>query len=75
MILLASAEEHGRSRPEPTVEVEEVPLDINHPERRVRISNALNPPIKEEIISLLRQYQDAFAFEPSEMSGIASEVM
>jgi len=53
MILSASAEEHGRSRPEPTAEVEEVPLDINRPERMVRIGSALTPPIKEAIISLL----------------------
>jgi len=75
MILSASAEEHGRSRPEPTTEVEEVPLDINCPERMVRIGNALSPSIKEAITSLLRQYQDVFAFEPSEMLKIAAEVM
>jgi len=75
MILSASAEEHGRSRPEPMAEVEEVPLDINRLGRMVRIGSALTPPIKEAIISLLRQYQDVFTFEPSEMPGIAPEVM
>jgi len=75
MILSVSAEEHGRSRPEPTVEVEEVPLDINRPEHMVRIGSALTPPIKEAIISLLRQYQDVFTFEPSKISGISLEVM
>ena len=63
------------SRREPTAEVDKVPLDINLPERMVRIGSALTHPIKEVIISLLRQYQDVFAFEPSEMPGIAPEVM
>ena len=75
MVLSASAEEHGRSRPELTAEIKEVPLDNNRPECVVRIGNALAPPVKEAIISLLRQYQDVFAFKPSEMPGISSEVM
>ena len=75
MTLLASAEEHGRSRPEPTIEIEEIPLDDNHPDRIVRVGHSLAPTVKEAIVTLLRQYQDVFAFEPSEMSGIAPKIM
>ena len=75
MTLLASAEDHGRSRPEPTVEIEEIPLDDNRPDRVVRVGHSLAPTVKEAIVTLLRQYQDVFAFEPSEMPGIAPEIM
>ena len=75
MTLLASAEEHGRSRPEPTVEIEEIPLDDNRLNRVVRVGHSLAPTIKEAIVTLLRQYHDIFAFEPSEMPGITPEIM
>jgi len=35
----------------------------------------LAPSVKETLISWLRQYQDVFAFEPSEMAGITLDVM
>ena len=51
MTLLASAEEHGRSRPEPTVEIEEIPLDDSRPDRMVRVGQSLAPPVKEAIVT------------------------
>jgi len=75
MILSASAEEHGRPRPEPTAEILAIPLDNSCPERSVRIGSTMAPPIKDAIISLLRQYQDVFPFEPSEIPGIAPDFM
>ena len=75
LMLSALTEEHGRHHPKPATDIVEVPLDNSHPERLVRIGNALTPPIKHAIISLLQQYQDVFAFEPSEMPGSAPEVV
>jgi len=75
MTLLASAEDHGQSRPEPTVEIEEIPLDDNRPDCVVRIGHSLAPTVKATIVTLLRQYQDVFAFEPSEMPRIAPEII
>jgi len=75
MILPASAEEHGRPRPEPMAEVEEIPLDSGRPKRVVRIGNTITSSVREALISLLRRYEDIFAFEPSEMLGIAPDVM
>jgi len=57
------------------MEIIEVTLDNNRPECFVRIRNALTPPIKDAIMSLLRQYQDVFVFELLEMPRIAPEVM
>jgi len=54
MILSASAKEHGRPRPEPTTDIDDVPLDNSCPACSVRINNALAPPIKDAIISLLQ---------------------
>ena len=74
-ILPTSVEEHGRPRPEPVAEVEEIPLDSGRPERVVRIGNTITPSVREALISLLRQYEDVFAFEPLEMPGITPDIM
>jgi len=62
-------------RPEPATEVVEFPPDSSRPERLVRIGDPLAPSVKETIVSLLQQYQDVFAFGPSEMPGIATDDM
>ena len=41
----------------------------------VRIGNMLALLAKKMLIFLLRQYEDVFAFEPSEMPGIGPDVM
>jgi len=54
MMLSPSAEEHGSARPKPAVDTIEVPPHSSCPEHLVRIGNALTPPIKDAIISLLQ---------------------
>jgi len=75
MVFSTSAEELGRSRPEPATDIIDIPLDDDYPERSMRIDNTLDPSIKDAIDGLLKQYQDVFTFEPSKMPGIAPDVM
>jgi len=73
--LSASAEQHGRPCAEPTTDIIDVPLDDGCPEHSGHIRNSLHPLIKDAIVCLLMQYPDVFAFESSEISGIAPDVM
>ncbi|KAJ8453102.1 hypothetical protein Cgig2_014865 [Carnegiea gigantea] len=75
VVLFASREEHGHSRPEPTFEVVHIPLELEDPEWTIQIGKDLNPMIREGISKLLQRYRDMFMFDPFEMSGIVPNIM
>ncbi|XP_052192778.1 uncharacterized protein LOC127801573 [Diospyros lotus] len=59
---------------EPVDELEEVPLG-EELGRTVRISAKLQEPLRSEILSLLRRYQDVFAWSTLDMPGIDPAIM
>lgn len=71
----SGSDDHGRSRPEPTDEVEHIPLDVSRPDRKVQIGKELGREVKDSLVQLLKGYADVFAYGPEEMPGISPEVM
>ncbi|XP_021733078.1 uncharacterized protein LOC110699873 [Chenopodium quinoa] len=61
-------------KPRPIEEDESIPLG-DDPARTVRVGKNLDPQLEKEIIQVLREYKDIFAFTADEMSGIDPEVM
>ncbi|XP_031120929.1 uncharacterized protein LOC116024169 [Ipomoea triloba] len=57
-------------RPEPSEEVELVPLSDSRPERTVKIGSALSPDLRTAIIAVLQEYADILAWGPEDMPGI-----
>ena len=61
-----------RSKP---VEVPmEICLDDRCPERTLKVRSVLDPKIKDELIKLLKEFEDVFAYIVEEMSGIDPKV-
>ncbi|KAJ8422437.1 hypothetical protein Cgig2_014328 [Carnegiea gigantea] len=75
LVLSVSVEKHEKPRLKPTSEVVSLPLRPTCPEHMVQIGKELDPPIRDGIVELLRQYKDVFAFDPSEMPGITPDIM
>ncbi|XP_010694054.2 uncharacterized protein LOC104906923 [Beta vulgaris subsp. vulgaris] len=61
-------------RPQPAEEDEEVVIGAE-PGRTVRVGKALNPETRAQVVEVLREYQDLFAYEASEMSGLDPKIM
>ncbi|XP_031104440.1 uncharacterized protein LOC116007921 [Ipomoea triloba] len=62
-------------RPEPAVELEEVVLEIAHPNRTVRLGLGLTKEVRESILQVLREYKMIFAWGPEDMPGIDRSVI
>ncbi|XP_031099815.1 uncharacterized protein LOC116004015 [Ipomoea triloba] len=62
-------------RPEPAVELEEVVLEIAHPDRTVRLGLGLTKEVRESILQVLREYKMIFAWGPEDMPGIDRSVI
>ena len=60
---------------EPVEEGEEVAVDTSQPERKMKIGSNLSPEDKEELISVLRDNQDVFAWAHSDMTGIDPHII
>ena len=60
---------------EPVEEGEEVAVDTSQPERKMKIGSNLPPEDKEELVSVLRDNQDAFAWAHSDMIGIDPHII
>ncbi|VFQ93701.1 unnamed protein product [Cuscuta campestris] len=73
-ITLVSQEE-DRSKLEPGDETEQIVLREAFPERMVRIGRDLPGGLREEIISVLREYADIFAWSVADMPGIDRSVI
>lgn len=59
------------ARPRPAEGSEEVQIDEDK-EHTVRVGSTLDPCLREEIITVLREYRDVFAFSANEMLGHAA---
>ncbi|VFQ59518.1 unnamed protein product [Cuscuta campestris] len=73
-VTLVSQEEEW-SKLEPGDETEQIVLREAFPERMVRIGRDLPGGLREEIISVLREYADIFAWSVSDMPGIDRSVI
>ncbi|GAA0141180.1 hypothetical protein LIER_02384 [Lithospermum erythrorhizon] len=61
-------------RPQPQDEREEVPFDLEKPERVMRISYNMDVEHLELLIALLREFVDVFAWLPLDMPGLGTSV-
>ncbi|VFQ78406.1 unnamed protein product [Cuscuta campestris] len=73
-VTLVSQEEE-RSKLEPGDETEQIVLREAFPERMVRIGRDLPGGLRDEIISVLREYADIFAWSVADMPGIDRSVI
>ena len=49
-------------------------MELDGPEKLIRIGTKLPPEVEKDLINLLRKYKDLFAWSPSDMPGISTEV-
>ncbi|XP_071933541.1 uncharacterized protein [Coffea arabica] len=63
------------NRLEPGDEVEQVVLDETKPDQIVQVGAGLPSPLKEEMISLIKDHRDVFAWSADEVVGVPSELM
>ena len=50
--------------------MEEIPVRNEDPTKVVKIGGGLDPKVKRDLVKLLREYSDIFAWSPEEMPGI-----
>ncbi|XP_071928199.1 uncharacterized protein [Coffea arabica] len=63
------------NRLEPGDEVELVVVDEAKPDQVVQVGAGLPPPLKEEMISLIKDHRDVFAWSADEVVGVPPELM
>ncbi|XP_027158506.1 uncharacterized protein LOC113760135 [Coffea eugenioides] len=63
------------NRLEPGDEVEQVVLDKAKPDQVVQVGAGLPSPLKEEMISLIKDHRDVFAWSADEVVGVPPELM
>ncbi|XP_071906224.1 uncharacterized protein [Coffea arabica] len=56
-------------------EVKEISLDLTKPERTIRVGIRLADPIKRDMVDLLREYRDVFAWAAEEVKGVPHHLM
>ena len=66
--------ESWADKPEPVEELEDIQLDDN-PEHKTRIGTTLDPKLRSELITFLRENKDVFAWSPSDMPGVSPDVI
>nr|MCH9869571.1 reverse transcriptase family protein [Serratia marcescens] len=59
-------------RPSPSGDLIKIPLDESRPERCIQIGSALPEELKSQILEVLRNYSDVFAWSAEDMPGIDS---
>ncbi|VFQ70916.1 unnamed protein product [Cuscuta campestris] len=69
------SQEEDRSKLEPGDETEQIVLQEAFPEKMVRIGRNLPRGLREEIISVLREYADIFSWSVANMPGIDHSVI
>ncbi|XP_019196562.1 PREDICTED: uncharacterized protein LOC109190521 [Ipomoea nil] len=59
-----------KEQPEPSEEIEEVPLHGDRPNQKIKIGKSSTPELRAEILFILREFADIFAWGPEDMPGI-----
>ncbi|VFQ80242.1 unnamed protein product [Cuscuta campestris] len=65
----------ARPKAEPTEEVEEVPLDPQTPERKVKVRASLTGSQRKRLVGVLSAYRMIFAWGPGDMPGVDPKVI
>ncbi|XP_019183630.1 PREDICTED: uncharacterized protein LOC109178449 [Ipomoea nil] len=73
--IIREAVKDRKEQPEPSEEIEEVPLSEDRPERKIKIGWALTTELRLEVLAILREFADIFAWGPDDMSGIDRTVI
>ena len=55
--------------------IELVNLGTDEEKKEVKISSSLDPVAKKEIVDLLKEYVDIFAWSYQDMSGLSTEIV
>ena len=63
-------EERGWSSGYPSEQLEEIQIRCEDPTKTVKVGESLDPGVKEDLIELLREYNDIFAWSHEDMPGI-----
>ena len=67
--------EEQRTVVESVEELEEVILDDAQPERMTRVGTLASPPIRQALMTFLRENQDVFAWSHEDMPGIDPSII
>ena len=67
--------EEQRTIAETVEELEEVTLDALRPERTIRIGMLASQPVRQALITFLRENQDVFAWSHEDMPGIDPSII
>ena len=63
-------EEQGWASGSPTDQLEVIPVKNGNPTKVVKSGGGLDPEVKRDLVKLLREYSDIFAWSHEEMPGI-----
>ena len=55
--------------------IELINLGTDDEKKEVKISSSLDPSVKKEIVDLLKEYADIFAWSYQDMSGLSTEIV
>ena len=56
-------------------EIELVDLGASSERKEVKVGTGMTPPIREELVALLRDYQDVFAWSYQDMPGLSHDIV
>ena len=56
-------------------EIELVDLGASSERKEVKVGTGMTPPIREELVALLRDYQDVFAWSYQHMPGLSHDIV
>ena len=59
----------------PLEDLEEVPIDTDHPERTVKIGTHLEPTVRDQLIKFLQEHKATFAWSTDDMIGVDPNVI
>ncbi|VFQ92732.1 unnamed protein product [Cuscuta campestris] len=65
----------ARPKVEPAEEVEEVPLDLQIPERKVKVGASLTTSQRRRLVDVLAAYRVIFAWGPGDMPGVDPKII
>ncbi|XP_031107639.1 uncharacterized protein LOC116012276 [Ipomoea triloba] len=68
-------EEEGWPRAEPASETEDVVVDPARADRVVKIGTGLAPELRAQIVEVIRQFKEVFAWGPEDMPGINRNII
>ncbi|XP_074342038.1 uncharacterized protein LOC141679434 [Apium graveolens] len=63
-----------KTKVEPTAQIIEIELDPGNPSQKLKIGKGLETTFQKELIDLLKEYVDEFAWSPKDMPGIDESV-